>query len=242
MYLNRLEFKNDVFTGIDPRGRVGAGICLVLSSISISHPPILGIFILGLFLCLIRDIRTVLLRLIPVNLLVLFLWLTLPLSGPDLGTALNEALVYTLRINAAALVYMVTIIPLGPGGLANALIKLRCPDKLTALFLLTYRYIFVMYERVFVAVRSMLIRRPRQNTLGRWSSYTAVFGTALISALRRARETAKAMEVRGFNGVIPVTRIFSWKRWDTLFLGAGLLLSFTLWALDRLLTGKLWNF
>jgi cobalt/nickel transport system permease protein len=242
MYLNRLEFKNDVFTGIDPRGRLGAGICLILSSITISHPLILGGFIPGLFLFLIRDIRTVLLRLIPVNLLVLLLWLTLPLSGPDPGTALHEALVYTLRINAAALIYMVTIIPLGPGGLANALIKLRCPDKLTALFLLTYRYIFVMYERVFAALRSMSIRRPRQSTLGRWSSYTAVFGTALVSALRRAQKTGKALEVRGFTGLIPLTRIFSWKRGDTLFLGAGLLLSFTLWALDRLLTGNLWNF
>jgi energy-coupling factor transporter transmembrane protein EcfT len=159
-----------------------------------------------------------------------------------LGTALKEALVYTLRINAAALIYMVTIIPLGPGGLANALIKLRCPDKLTALFLLTYRYIFVMYERVFVAVRSMLIRRPRQNTLGRWSSYTAVFGTALLSAVLRAQKTGKAMESRGFDGVIPVTRIFAWKGGDTLFLSSGLALSFILWFLDGLLSGNLWNF
>jgi cobalt/nickel transport system permease protein len=242
MYLNRLEFKNDPFTGIDPRCRIGTGVCLILSSVTVSHPLILGWLILGLFLCLIGDIRTVLLRLVPVNLLVLFLWLTLPLSGLDLGTALKEALVYTLRINAAALLYMAAIIPLGPGGLANALIKFRCPDKLTALFLLTYRYIFVMYERVFMAVRSMLIRRPRQSTLGRWASYTAVFGTALISAVQRAQKAGKAMELRGFDGVIPVTRIFSWKAGDTLFLGAGLFLSLALRILDRLLTGKLWNF
>ncbi|MFP3090196.1 energy-coupling factor transporter transmembrane protein EcfT [Treponema sp. TIM-1] len=242
MYLNRLEFKNDVFIGIDPRCRIGTGVCLILSSITISHPLILGGCILGLFLCLIRDIPTVLLRLIPVNLLAVVLWLTLPLSGLDVRTALGEALVYTLRINTAALLYMVTIIPLGPGGLANALIKLRCPDKLTALFLLTYRYIFVMYERVFVSVRSMLIRRPRQSTLGRWSSYTAVFGTALISAVQRAQKAGKAMEVRGFDGVIPMTRMFSWKGRDTLFLSVGLSLSCILRILDRLLTGKLWNF
>jgi cobalt/nickel transport system permease protein len=242
MYLNRLEFKNDALLSIDPRCRIGTGVCLILSSITLSYPLILGGLILGLFLCLMRDLRTVLLRLVPVNLLVVFLWLTLPLSGLVLAAALREALVYTLRINAAALIYMVTIIPLGPGGLANALIKLRCPDKLTALFLLTYRYIFVMYERVFAAVRSMVIRRPRQSILGRWSSYTAVFGTALISAVQRAGKAGKAMEVRGFDGVIPVTRIFSWKKRDTLFLSAGLSVSCILWALDRLLTGKLWHF
>ena len=242
MYLDRLEFKNDVFIALDPRCRLGAGICLILSSITISHPLILGGLILGLGLCLIRDISIVLLRLIPVNLFVLFLWLTLPLGGLDIRDALKEALAYTLRINAAALIYMAAIIPLGAGGLANALVKLRCPAKLTALFLLTYRYIFVMYERVFISLRSMLIRQPRQNTRERWASYSAVFGTALVSAVLRAQKTGKAMEARGFNCVIPVTRNFSWKPRDTCFLVAGLFLSSGLRVLDRLLAGKSWNF
>jgi cobalt/nickel transport system permease protein len=253
MYLDRLELKTDVLQGIDPRCRLGTGVCLIVPAINSSNPLILACLILGPVLGLIKDIRTVLLRLIPVNLFVLVLWLTLPLGVlttgragmgglGGIGGALNQALIYTLRINAAALIYMVTIIPLGIGGLANALIKLRCPAKLTALLLLTYRYIFIMYERVFVSLRSMLIRQPRQNTLGRWSSYTAVFGTALVSAFQRSRKIGKAMQSRGFNGVIPVTRIFSWKLRDTLFLGAGLFLSSALWVLDRFLAGGLWTF
>ncbi|MDR2630101.1 MAG: energy-coupling factor transporter transmembrane protein EcfT [Spirochaetaceae bacterium] len=258
MYLDRLEFKNDILIGIDPRCRIGAGVCLIAAVIHCSNPWLLAGIILGLFLCLIKDIRTVLLRLIPVNLMVLFLWLTLPLGvlttgagmtggfgetgGGALGGALRRALIYTLRINAAALIYMGTIIPLGAGGLANALIKLRCPDKLISLFLLTYRYIFVMYERIFGAVRSLAIRRPRQNTLGRWASYTAVFSTALVSAFQRSWKISRAMQIRGFNGVIPLTRSFSWKKGDTLFFVFCLLLSSALWILNGALTGGSWNF
>jgi energy-coupling factor transporter transmembrane protein EcfT len=248
MYLDRLDFKNDRLRGIDPRCRLGAGICLIAAAVYSSSPLVLGCLILGPVLCLSKDIPVVLRRLIPVNLFALILWLTLPLGalaggpGPGIGGALNRALVYTLRINAAALLYMAAIIPLGPGGLANALIKLRLPHKLAALFLLTYRYIFVMYGRVFISLRSMLIRRPRQNTLGRWASYTAVFSAALVRALQRSRNIGQAMRVRGFTGVVPVTRSFSWKTGDTLFLGFCLVLAFALRVLDRFLTGASWNF
>jgi cobalt/nickel transport system permease protein len=261
MYLDRLEFKSDPFKAVDPRCRAGAGVCLILAAAGISRPAVLAGLILGAALALRKDTRRVLGRLVPVNIFVLFLWITLPLNalgarlsaapdtgaatlapaldaaGAGLGAALEAALIYTLRINAAALVYMALIIPLGIGGVANVLIKLRFPPKLAALFLLSYRYIFVMYQRVFAAVLSLRLRQPRQGILGRWRSYAAVFGTALVSALLRSQKIGRALQSRGFGGDIPLTRTFALKPGDLLFLCGAALLSAALLALDGFLDG-----
>ncbi|MDR1430280.1 MAG: hypothetical protein LBI85_08315 [Spirochaetaceae bacterium] len=53
---------------------------------------------------------------------------------------------------------------------------------MAALLVLCYRYIFVMYERVFVSIQAMRLRRPRQGTLTAWRSYTAVSPLPELSA------------------------------------------------------------
>jgi cobalt/nickel transport system permease protein len=254
MYLDRLEFKNDLLQCIDPRCRLMAGAVLIIPAIHISHPLLLGGLILGAMICLIRDVPVVLRRLFPVNLLAFMLWVTMPLNAlgrlfigetggiSGIAGALNGALTYTLRINAAAFLYMLTVAPLGAGGLANALVKLRCPDKLAVLLLLTYRYIFVMYQRVFVSVLSMRLRQPRQTAPGQWRAYTAVFGTALISAVIRSRNIGKALRVRGFDGAFPLTRTFALKPADVFFLGGSLILACALVLLNNFLTGGTWSF
>jgi cobalt/nickel transport system permease protein len=270
MYLDRLEFKNEVFRAVDPRCRIAAGVCLIVSAVSVSNPLILTGLILAAVLTLWRDTPRVLARLVPVNIFVLFLWLTLPLNalatgifaapgttagsglfpggtdGWGLEPALKQALVYTLRINASALVYMALIIPLGIGGLTNALMKLRFPVKLAALFLLSYRYIFVMYQRVFVGVLSLRLRQPRQGAPGRWRSCAAVFGTALISAILRSQKIGRALQSRGFDGDLPVTWTFTLKAGDLVFCAGVFLLSAGILVLENFfggfLAGKTWNF
>jgi energy-coupling factor transporter transmembrane protein EcfT len=237
MYLDRLEFKNDPLRGVDPRCRIGAGAGLILSGITLSNAFLLGALILGAAIPLWRDGKRVLARLLPVNLFALVLVLTLPLGallgGGPLEAALRAALVYALRINAAALVSMALIIPLGIGGLTNALLKLRCPEKLAALLLLTHRSLFVMYQRLFVSVASLKLRQPQQGTLEQWRSYTAVFGTALVSALQRSRKIGQALKSRGFDGSLPITRRFALKPGDLLFFALSLLIAALLWALNR---------
>ncbi|MDR1031212.1 MAG: energy-coupling factor transporter transmembrane protein EcfT [Treponema sp.] len=251
MYLDRLEFKRDPFQGFDPRCRVLAAVCLILVVLTITHPVIEAIIMVGTVVPFLmgktgtRELRKLFLRLIPVNIVTLILWLSLLLNGlgvhdpggpGSLERLFGGALLYTLRINAAALVYMVLIIPLGIGRLANGLMKLKVPATLVSLLVLTYRYIFVMYQGVFVSVLSMQSRRPRQTTLEQWRSYTAVFASALVKAMLRAQKIGNIMELRGFTGVLPITTVFIWKLQDTLLLGACIILAPSLWVLDRL-----WN-
>jgi energy-coupling factor transporter transmembrane protein EcfT len=222
---------------------------LILCGLALSSPFLLAALVLGAAFSLRREGKRVLARLLPVNLFALFLVLTVlqgalweGAGGSGVRAALGAALVYVLRINAAALLYMALIIPLGIGGLTNALLKLRCPEKLAALLLLTYRALFVMYQRLFVAAASLRLRQPRQGTLGQWKSYAAVFGTALVSALQRSGKIGRALQSRGFCGSLPITRSFALKAGDLLFLAGALLLAALLWALDRELFPKLTEF
>ncbi|MDR0388945.1 MAG: energy-coupling factor transporter transmembrane protein EcfT, partial [Spirochaetaceae bacterium] len=148
------------------------------------------------------------------------------------------AAVYALRVNAAALAYMFFIIPMNLGRIASALLKLRFPPKLAALLVLCYRYLFVMYERVFVSVLSMRLRSPRRGTLFAWRSYTAVFASALLSAIFRSKKVSLAMRIRGFDGSFPITTVFGWNLKDSLVLAAVICIAVLLLLID---TSLRWN-
>jgi cobalt/nickel transport system permease protein len=250
MYLDRLEFKRDPLRaiGVDPRCRVLVGVCLITGAISVGNWYLLFALIPLLMAGHYREIKTALRRLIPVNIFNLMLALTLPfgvwintLSGlpADYGAAGMTALRYVLRINVAALLYMLFIIPLGIGGLAATLSKLAVPSKLVSLLILSYRYIFVLHERLTVSLLSMRLRSPRVNTIGQWRSSAAVFSASIAAAILRSQKIEIAMKERGFNGVFPLTRPFHWKSRDTVMLIAGVVFSLLLYLLGR---GPAWIF
>lgn len=208
---------------------------LIIGAVHILHfVLLLGVILLTLLL-LCRDLKIVFLRLIPVNIFCGMLCITIPLGGGSV----NTLIAYGLRINTAALLYMLFIIPLGIGGLAAALAKLKTPAKLISLLILTYRYLFVMYERIFVSILSIRLRRPRQSMLLTWRSYTAVFASGLISALFRAQKVYRAMQSRGFDGVFPITRVFKWKIQDTITIFTALFITTLLVLIDKRLQGTL---
>jgi energy-coupling factor transporter transmembrane protein EcfT len=256
MYFDRLEFKRDPFSllNLDPRCRVAVGIGFIITAINLSKWYLLAGIIAVMLMFLIKEPRVVLLRLIPVNVFNLFLVLSIFLnvwinSFSDLnwrdflensgvieyGPPAMLALRYILRINAAVLVYMLFIVPLGISGLANVLLKIHVPKKLAALLILTYRYIFVIYERLSVSLLSMKLREPKTSTLSRWRSHAAVFAAFLASALFCSRKIEIAMRERSFNGAFPVTALFAWKIQDTVWLAVLLSCGAMLLVMERIL-------
>jgi cobalt/nickel transport system permease protein len=251
MYLDHLELKKDPLQAksgktIDLRCRVICAFVFIATAVSISNYYILTTLIIVLTILLMPSIRIVLLRLIPVNIFTLMLWVSLPLgvfittysegviNTVSYTNALYDALRYTLRINTAALLTIVFIIPVGISGLSNALSKLAVPKKLVALILLSYRYIFVMFERISVSLLSLRLREPpKRATLDRWRTRAALVATALLSAEQRSQKVWLAMQSRGFTGTFPVTATFRWKLRDTIILVSALLFSFFLLLLDR---------
>jgi cobalt/nickel transport system permease protein len=203
---------------------------LIFSFLHITNGFTLAGLVCAAALALIRDIKIVVRRLAAVNVFCVPLFLTLPLGG--YGPAVP--LLYTLRINAAALLSMVFVVPLGIGRLAPALAKLKVNAKLVSLLILTYRYIFLMHDRVFHAVLSMRLRRPRQTAQAAWRSYPALFASAFAGAFFRSQKIGRAALARGFDGVFPLTRNFRWKIRDTLALAAAFAVSVLLIYFDRI--------
>jgi cobalt/nickel transport system permease protein len=212
MYPDRLEFKNDLLNAFDPRCRLVSGAVFILTVLSVTSTVLLVCLIGSLTILLFRDIKTVLLRLLAINLFCAMLFVTMPLGGEPL----SAALLYTLRINAVALLSMLFIISMGIGNLIPALSKLKTPGKLVSLLVLTYRYLFVIHRRVFYSVLSIRLRRPRQGTVRAWHSYAAAFASVFAGALFRSRKVKQAAGSRGFDGIFPVTRTFKWKIRDSI--------------------------
>jgi energy-coupling factor transporter transmembrane protein EcfT len=214
MYPDKLEFKGDPLTRIDPRCRIAAGIMLIFAALHLTNFFLLAGLISAAFFALFQDAKTVLRRLAAVNTFCAVLFITMPLSG----NSFTAPLLYTLRVNAAALFYMLFAAALGIGRLAPALAALKVNEKLVALLILTYRYLFVMYDRIFRSLLSMRLRRPRRAAHPAWRTYTALFAAAFADAFIRTQKINRAAQARGFDGVFPITRTFRWKTRDTLAL------------------------
>jgi cobalt/nickel transport system permease protein len=223
------EFENDPCGAFDPRCRLAAGFTFIVAVLHVTDLFLLAALVSAITLVLVRDIKTVLPRLGPVNIFCAALFITMPLSGYGLASPL----LYTLRVNAAALLSMVFVVPLGIGRLGSTLTKLRVNPKLVSLLFLSYRYLFIMHDRIFRALLSMRLRRPRQATLAAWRSYTALFASAFAAAFFRSQKISRAAQARGFNGAFPLTRVFRWKTRDTLALITAFAASILLVYIDR---------
>jgi cobalt/nickel transport system permease protein len=216
MYLDRLEYKKDTLRIFDGRCRLLSLVLLVIAVISAGSFAVTGGIALACLAALAREIRVTALRLVPVNLMAAALWLPVAF-----GFDASKALLYTLRINCAALVSMCLVFPMGLSALAASMADLGAPEKLVSLFMLTYRYIFLLHDRLFTALASMRLRCARQSgDLYRWRSMAAVFASALAHALFRGNRIWAAMLCRGFDGAFPVTVALKWKLRDSLLLAA----------------------
>ncbi|MDR1904377.1 MAG: energy-coupling factor transporter transmembrane protein EcfT [Treponema sp.] len=213
MYLDRLTYRNDIFKGFDGRCRLISCVVLIMAIVNATAVLVLiGVIVIGM-LVLFRDLRITLLRLLPVNVIALALWLPV-LFGLKAGAVF----LYTLRINAAALVYMGFIIPMSISAIASSLVTLKVPGKLVVLLVLTYRDIFLLFDRFLTAQKSMRLRTTIYNHPHQWRTLSAVFASAIASAVFRSKHIWTALTLRGFDGTFPVTVAFTWRKRDTALL------------------------
>jgi cobalt/nickel transport system permease protein len=219
MYLDRLELKQDPLRSFDGRCRLLTAALVIAAAVGAGNTILLCALVLAGLCAVPGELSVTLRRLIPVNAMVLALWLPVLL-----GFSPGSALIYTLRVNAAALAYMRFVAPLGISAIASSLSALRLPEKLVSLFVLTYRYIFLLSDGLATTLAAMRSRIP-ENTQGRqWRSLAAVFAATLTRAALRSEKAGMAMTNRGFEGGFPPTVSFAWKLRDTLLLAAGAVL------------------
>jgi cobalt/nickel transport system permease protein len=151
-------------------------------------------------------------RLLAFNGLVLLFWLVLPFTfagealyriGPLTitrpGVIMSAKI--TLKANAImpAFIVLVSTIPVSVMG--NALEKLRVPEKIVHILLLTYRYIFVIeqeYQRLKRAIKTRgFVPKTNMHT---YRTYAYLIGMIFVRSLDRAQRVHHAMICRGFSG------------------------------------------
>jgi cobalt/nickel transport system permease protein len=217
VYLDRLEFTHDALRRLDGRCRVISALVLIIAVVYAKSPY----FITGLAVLsavpLVKDIRITMARLLPVNLILVPIWLSVPF-GLDAAAALR----YTLRVNAAALLAMSLVVPMRIQAISRTLAALKTPRKLITLFVLTHRYLFVLIEGLATALTSMRLRGGRQRMLGEWKALSHVFAATLVKSADRSDRVFQAMTARGFTGTFPSIRLAGWHIRDALFLTGAL--------------------
>jgi len=218
---------------LDPRVKIIVAILYsIVVAVSSNFSALLPALGISVFLIVLGklSIKKVLYRLLLVNGLIIFLWVFLPFTykgetlftiGPLAGT--KEGVLYASQITVkcnAILLAMVALLSTTPiSTLGHAMGQLYFPDKLTHLFLFTYRYIHVIFQEYKRLTNAMRIRGfiPGTN-LHTYRSYAYLVGMLLVRSYDRAERIHKAMLCRGFHGRYYTLTQFSIKIRDIIYL------------------------
>ena len=224
---------NSAIHKTDPRFRlISAFIYSIVVAVLYQFPSlaIAALFSLILISFAGLDHKTVFKRLALVNGFVLLFWLILPFTsqGEIIYTAgpLNIyrpgvilAAQITLKSNTIIMAFIALVSTMSFATLGHTLNSLGLPRKLVFLFMLTYRYIFVIEQEYQKIARSVKIRGfTPKTTLHCYKTYAYMIGMILIRASARAERVYKAMLCRGFNGQFHTLTEFSSSRKNWLFL------------------------
>jgi cobalt/nickel transport system permease protein len=227
---------------MDPRSRIVAAAAFSAVVAVVNGFPALGLALGAAFwgatLTSLRPLG-VIQRLVPVNVLMLFLVALLPWSvaGPEhealltlgplayTGEGLLMAAAIVIKANAIVLAIVVLVGTLDMVTLGHALGHLWVPDKLSHLLLFTVRYLDVLgreYRRLRAAMK---IRgfRPRMS-LHTYRSFGYLVGMLLVRSLDRSERVLAAMKCRGFRGRFYLLDHFAFSFRDAWFGAACVLL------------------
>ena len=165
-------------------------------------------------------------RLLIVNGFIFFLWVVLPLTFPGDPLFSLGPMDYTLsgvilsaRITVKSNAILLFLIAMtGTSYLSTlgyALSRLKVPDKIIYLFLITYRYIFVIEQEYRRLIRAARIRcfEPKTN-LHTYKTYAYLIAMLFVRASFRAERVYQAMICRGFAGKFHTLQDFTFTRSD----------------------------
>ncbi len=218
---------------LDPRVKIIVAIIFSLVVAVSSHfsalLPALAVAVILMLLTRL-PIGKVFYRLLLVNGLILFLWLLLPFTfegdtlfsvGPLVVT--KEGVLFasqiTLKSNTILLAMIALLATTPISTLGHAMRQLYVPDKVTLLFLFTYRYIHVIFQEYQRLINAMRIRgfAPRTN-IHTYRSYAYLVGILLVRSYDRAERIHRAMLCRGFTGRYYTLSRFSIQTGDLVYL------------------------
>ena len=200
---------------LDPRMRVSVTfVYSFVVALSYQFPVLIMALVLSAILIAISHvkIKKVLKRIALVNTLIFLLWLVLPFTfNGEVLTRIGPFAIYrpgvilatqiTLKSNTILLAFIALIATMPFATLGHALHRLKVPQKIVHLLLMTYRYIFVIEQEYLRLIRATKMRgfRPGTNA-NTYRTYSYVIGMLFVRAAVRAERVHQAMLCRGFKG------------------------------------------
>ena len=206
---------NSVIHRIDPRNRI---ICAAAYSIvvAVAHQVATLLCAFGvacILICFARlSAKDLLKRLGVVAGFLLLVWLVMPVTyeGESIGRVAGFTVTrpgvslsarITLKSISIVLTLMALIATIQLATLGHALERLRIPSKIVYLFMMTYRYIFVIEKEYHRLLRAAKMRGFRPGTnVHTYKTYAYFIGILFIRAVERADRVSHAMKCRGFSG------------------------------------------
>jgi cobalt/nickel transport system permease protein len=206
---------NSIIHQLDPRIRVLlTSVYAFVVALSYHFSVLITALALSMLLIGISriNLKAVFNRIIWVNAFILLLWVLLPFTFKgDVLASVGAIAVYrpgvvlaaqiTLKSYAILLAFIALIATMSFATLGHALYRLRVPEKIVHLLLMTYRYVFVIEQEFLRLVRAAKIRgfRPGTNS-NTYRTYSYVIGMLFVRAAARAERVHQAMLCRGFKG------------------------------------------
>ena len=200
---------------LDPRIRVGYTIVYAfVVALSYRFSVLAAALMLSVILVLISQVslKEVSKRLIAVNALIFLLWVIMPFTfGGELLARMGSLSIYrpgvtlaaqiTLKSNAILLAFIALMATMPFATLGYALHRLRAPQKIVQLLLMTYRYIFVIENEYQRLIRAAKIRGFRPGTnINTYRTFAYIIGMLFVRSAARADRVHQAMLCRGFRG------------------------------------------
>jgi len=239
--IEEISGNDSIVYRLDPRVKIVIAILFsVLAAVSNRFVVLIAAFVVGIIILFSTgiQIKEVFKRLVPVNTLLIFLWLFLPFTfagehlfsiGPLTGT--REGVLFAFRITIKSNSIMLMLITLAASTsiftIGHAMHQLGMPKKLVHLFFFTYRYLHVMYKEYTRLINSMKIRGFKPKTdLHTYKSYAYLIGMLLVRGFDRSQRVHNAMICRGFRGKLYSLSSFSISKADIIafILMAGIIL------------------
>ncbi len=215
MISEELAQGDSIIHRLDPCVRVVCALVVSFALALSSQFEVLGlylVFALALVFLASLGAGPVLKRLKPVLLFVIMIWVILPFThggeplvriGPLTMTRPGVELCLRITIKSVSIlmVFIALLATMTVATLGQALHRLRVPDKLVFLLLMTYRYIAVIQEEYQRLLRAARFRGfvPGTN-IHSYRTYAYLAGMLFVRASLRAGRVHNAMLCRGFNG------------------------------------------
>lgn len=137
------------------------------------------------------------------------------IAGTQEGFILGTTILARITASVSLLLFLSVTTPVHE--LGYALIYLRFPKVIVEILLLTYRYLFVLWDEGMRIRQAQTLRMgyPDGRGIGTWKrsvkSISTLMAMVFIRAYDRAESTFDAMQVRAYNGNVTGGHYNSWK-------------------------------